>query len=347
MVTAVDKIDNDVQAIDDRRLSTFSQADQDLLQELKAKVHATLSNLMTASKNHATSFGVSPVSLVDAAASHLSNTVVELVRLLKIRRTTAASRMALDARNEPMPTLSESPRSPPPPLPPSKPNGYLSGSIGSVKSALGAIGLGGQPRDRDSKDTTTITSPTPSYQQQGAGIRSPGAQSDYSTNSQSRGGPSDRPYAAPTQQSQENNLWERDQPRSGPMHSSSNSRDNDSFRQGASPQPRGYNESPSFGQRQGNGVSQPYDEREDRRYDSSPSQRQTSALGNYSSSDGGSYSYGGQEGGYQGQYGSNGGTVLNYGSTDEGQEQVRGQENNAEELKVRLMLFQSRAQSLN
>lgn len=53
------------------------------------KVSATANNLITASKNFASSCGLSPVSLLDAAASHLSTAVVELIRLVKIRPSPA------------------------------------------------------------------------------------------------------------------------------------------------------------------------------------------------------------------------------------------------------------------
>lgn len=56
---------------------------------LRAKVSATANNLVTASKNFATSKGLSPVSLLDAAASHLTSSIVELIRLVKIRPTPA------------------------------------------------------------------------------------------------------------------------------------------------------------------------------------------------------------------------------------------------------------------
>lgn len=49
------------------------------------KVSATANNLITASKNFANSSGLSPVSLLDAAASHLSTAVIEIVHLVKIR----------------------------------------------------------------------------------------------------------------------------------------------------------------------------------------------------------------------------------------------------------------------
>ncbi|KAL9047379.1 MAG: hypothetical protein Q9214_000030 [Letrouitia sp. 1 TL-2023] len=52
--------------------------------KLKAKISATANNLITATKNFAVSQGLSPVSLVDAAASHLSVAVVALIRVTKI-----------------------------------------------------------------------------------------------------------------------------------------------------------------------------------------------------------------------------------------------------------------------
>jgi len=57
--------------------------------KLKSRVSATANNLITASKNFASANGLSPVSLLDAAASHLTAAVVELVRTVKIRPTPA------------------------------------------------------------------------------------------------------------------------------------------------------------------------------------------------------------------------------------------------------------------
>ena len=51
----------------------------------KTRVSATANNMITASRNFANSSGLSPVSLLDAAASHLSTAVVELVQLVKIQ----------------------------------------------------------------------------------------------------------------------------------------------------------------------------------------------------------------------------------------------------------------------
>ncbi|EOD48476.1 putative cell polarity protein [Neofusicoccum parvum UCRNP2] len=55
--------------------------------KLKSRVSATANNLITASKNHAAGQGLSPVSLLDAAASHLTTSIVELVKVVRIRPT--------------------------------------------------------------------------------------------------------------------------------------------------------------------------------------------------------------------------------------------------------------------
>lgn len=56
---------------------------------LKSKVSQTANNLITASKNFSAAAGISPVSLLDAAASHLVSAVVEMLRTVKIRATPA------------------------------------------------------------------------------------------------------------------------------------------------------------------------------------------------------------------------------------------------------------------
>ncbi|KAI5303237.1 assembly factor cbp4 [Ascosphaera pollenicola] len=57
------------------------------VRKLKTRVASTANNLITATKNYSRSNGLSPVSLLDAAASHLCAAVVELVRTVKIRPT--------------------------------------------------------------------------------------------------------------------------------------------------------------------------------------------------------------------------------------------------------------------
>ena len=69
-----------------------STPSSDVMQQqskLKGRVSSTANNLITASKNFAASAGISPVSLLDAAASHLVAAVVELLRTVKIRSTPA------------------------------------------------------------------------------------------------------------------------------------------------------------------------------------------------------------------------------------------------------------------
>ena len=56
---------------------------------LKIQVSSSANNLITATKNFLHSKGISPVSLLDAAASNLAAAVVELVQRVKIRPTPA------------------------------------------------------------------------------------------------------------------------------------------------------------------------------------------------------------------------------------------------------------------
>ncbi|KAL8766147.1 MAG: hypothetical protein Q9209_006987 [Squamulea sp. 1 TL-2023] len=76
------------------------------MSKLKSKVSATANNLITASKNFTTSQGLLPVSLVDAAASHLSTAMVELIRMAKIRPSPAGE---LEAEEEDNSIIAESP----------------------------------------------------------------------------------------------------------------------------------------------------------------------------------------------------------------------------------------------
>jgi len=76
--------------LDDVRSHSQRQLDPEGVQALEERVEATLSNLVAASKTHATSSGLSPVSLLDAAASHVSAAVTELGRVVLLRRATKA-----------------------------------------------------------------------------------------------------------------------------------------------------------------------------------------------------------------------------------------------------------------
>ncbi|KAF3932743.1 hypothetical protein ABW19_dt0205391 [Dactylella cylindrospora] len=59
---------------------------EDILR-MSMKVSATGHNLITAIRNHAMADGISPVSLVDAATSHLTAAVVDMAKKVKIRPT--------------------------------------------------------------------------------------------------------------------------------------------------------------------------------------------------------------------------------------------------------------------
>ncbi|KAF2032850.1 hypothetical protein EK21DRAFT_59871 [Setomelanomma holmii] len=74
--------------------------------KLKSRVSATANNLITATKNHVSSGGVSPVSLLDAAASHLSTAIVELVKHVKVRPTPQSELEQDEDDDRPMPLKS-------------------------------------------------------------------------------------------------------------------------------------------------------------------------------------------------------------------------------------------------
>lgn len=90
VVNAVSAILDDVHNFERRPHRERSDVDLDLLQSLCERAEATLSNLVIASKTHATSSGMSPVSLLDAAASHVSATVTEIGRTICIRKASRA-----------------------------------------------------------------------------------------------------------------------------------------------------------------------------------------------------------------------------------------------------------------
>ena len=86
LVLAIRSITNDVD-----RAPQLNKEDMELKKrtKLKSRVSATANNVITASRNYAAAGGISPVSLLDAAASHLSVAIVELVRAVKIRPSQA------------------------------------------------------------------------------------------------------------------------------------------------------------------------------------------------------------------------------------------------------------------
>ncbi|KIK09299.1 hypothetical protein K443DRAFT_83444 [Laccaria amethystina LaAM-08-1] len=90
VVNAVTNIIEDVRNFERRPQRERSDIDLDALRSLRERADATLSNLVAATKTHATSSGMSPVSLLDAAASHVSVTITEIGRTICIRKATKA-----------------------------------------------------------------------------------------------------------------------------------------------------------------------------------------------------------------------------------------------------------------
>ncbi|CAL1711181.1 unnamed protein product [Somion occarium] len=90
VINAVTTIVEDVRLFDRRPRRDRSEVDVEALRALRERAEATLSNLVTASKTHATSSGMSPVSLLDAAASHVSSTITEIAKTVCIRKATKA-----------------------------------------------------------------------------------------------------------------------------------------------------------------------------------------------------------------------------------------------------------------
>lgn len=139
--------------------------------KLKSRVSATANNLITASKNHASSGGLSPVSLLDAAASHLSTSVVELVKLVKVRPTPENELDQEEEDDRPMPL---------------KPNGAAAFNAYTPNSVNGnPVGLGlGHQRQRskggssESTRYSAYSSPYSGYDRQSIGVNGLGFEKD-------------------------------------------------------------------------------------------------------------------------------------------------------------------------
>lgn len=86
VVNAVTAITDDLRQFE--RRARPDEVDLELLRSLRDRAEATLSNLVVATKSHATGSGMSPVSLLDAAASHVSSTITEVAKIAFIRRAT-------------------------------------------------------------------------------------------------------------------------------------------------------------------------------------------------------------------------------------------------------------------
>jgi hypothetical protein len=137
--------------------------------KLKSRVSATANNLITATKNHVSSSGISPVSLLDAAASHLSTAIVELVKHVKVRPTPQSELEQGEDDDRPMPLKS------------TNSGNYTAFSPGAVVNAApnGTPGFGHRRHQSSrggSSDTTgysTYSSPYSGYDRQSAGLNIP------------------------------------------------------------------------------------------------------------------------------------------------------------------------------
>jgi len=88
VVTSTTAIIDDVRSYEQR--PSRADVDIEILRSLRERAEATLTNLVAASKTHATSSGMSPVSLLDAAASHVSVTLTEIAKMICIRKASRA-----------------------------------------------------------------------------------------------------------------------------------------------------------------------------------------------------------------------------------------------------------------
>ena len=90
VVNAVHAIIDDVRSVEARPRRERLDVDLEDLQVLRERADMTLSNLVAAAKTHASSLGMSPVSLLDAAASHVSSAVTEIGKTIQVRKATKA-----------------------------------------------------------------------------------------------------------------------------------------------------------------------------------------------------------------------------------------------------------------
>lgn len=108
VVNAVTAIVEDVRAFERRPAHERAEVNLEALQALRERAEATLSNLVTAAKTHATSAGMAPVSLLDAAASHVSYTITDIGKTVCIRRATKAEQERFGPASPPPTTSSPS-----------------------------------------------------------------------------------------------------------------------------------------------------------------------------------------------------------------------------------------------
>ncbi|KAI8581600.1 hypothetical protein K450DRAFT_232101 [Umbelopsis ramanniana AG] len=92
VVVSCKAITEDVETYENDETKDIDADKKDRLYAMKSQFSKGLSNLMAAAKTHANGMGISPVSLLDAAATHLTSTVVELIKLFGMRNGTGSDR---------------------------------------------------------------------------------------------------------------------------------------------------------------------------------------------------------------------------------------------------------------
>lgn len=92
VVYSASSIADDLRAFEQRSPAERQGTDDESVKLGRERIEATLSNLVAAVKNHATSHGLSPVSLLDAAASHASSAIIASINMVSLRKSTAAER---------------------------------------------------------------------------------------------------------------------------------------------------------------------------------------------------------------------------------------------------------------
>jgi protein SPA2 len=135
VVNAVSAIVEDVKVFERRPTRERSDVDLDALRALRERTEATLSNLAAVAKTHATSSGMAPVSLLDAAASHVSSAVTEMGKTVCIRKATKVM------------------ESPPPPV---ASNSYHSNGSGSGVPSRNASSASQRRKEVSSASTSSL-----------------------------------------------------------------------------------------------------------------------------------------------------------------------------------------------
>jgi protein SPA2 len=102
VVNAVHAIIDDVRSVEARPPKERLDYDIEDLQSLRERADMTLSNLVVAARTHATSLGMSPVSLLDAAASHVSSAITEIGKTVQVRKATRAEQDSFNTPTSPM-----------------------------------------------------------------------------------------------------------------------------------------------------------------------------------------------------------------------------------------------------